>query len=97
MILGARGGLRRHGRFQACGHFRQGSGGITKNADGGWVVLADLPRVGVEMDYRHAVGQRFDVAWQGQGKQVGADRYQQIMVLHRGIDRGAKARQRATI
>ena len=89
--------LRRPCGKQPGGEIRQGGGDVAKDTHGYRIVFANLPRIGVEMDDRHALGQRLDFARQRQRKDIGADRDEQIMVLHRRVDRRAKPGQRPAI
>jgi hypothetical protein len=91
--------------FRARGHACLHSGGdvgkrglrIAENADLGRIAFADLPRVGVEMDQRHAWGQGLHLRRQRPGEHVAANRQQKIVIVERLAHALLRARHRAAI
>ena len=63
----------------------------------GRIALADLPRVGVEMDELHAGRHRLDLRRQRPGEQVAADREQQIVLVEHLAHAVLRARHRAAV
>src|SRR5437667_372905 len=70
----------------------QGRLRVALDRHGGGIVLAELPRVDVEMDDREAGWHRVHVVGEREGEEVPADREEQIVTHQEGADRWPEAR-----
>ncbi len=91
--LGARG----HARADCRGNLGQRRLGVAEDCDLRRIVLADLPRIGVEMDERQARRPRIDGRRQRPGEQIAADGEQHIVLVEHLAHAGLRARHRTAI